>query len=193
MAWRGLPAALLAATLAGPVAGQTTQVEVPPPILTIDGDRLLEDSAFGRQLSREFESRARDLAAENRQIEEELVAEERDLTERRDDLPPEEFRTLADAFDAKVQMLRQRQDQKERELTQSRDAERQRFFQQVAPVLSEIVRERGALVILDRRNVFLSADSIDITDEAIRRFDERLEEASEPAGETGTGSAPEKP
>ncbi len=193
MAWRGLPAALLAATLAGPVAAQTTQVEVPPPILTIDGDRLLEDSAFGRQLSRDLEARARALAAENRQIEEELLAEERDLTERRDDLAPEEFRTLADAFDAKVQMLRERQDRKERELTQSRDAERQLFFQQVAPVLSEIVRERGALVILDRRNVFLSADSIDITDEAIRRFDERLEETSGPAEETGADTAPEKP
>ena len=29
--------------------------------------------------------------------------------------------------------------------------------------------ERGALIVLDRRDVFLSADRIDITDEAIER------------------------
>ncbi len=110
-------------------------------------------------------------AAENREIEAELLAEERELTERRPELPPDDFRALADAFDRKVQLLREQQDEKERELTQFREAERQRFFQEVAPVLSEIVRERRALVILDRRDVFLSADSIDITDEAIRRLD----------------------
>lgn len=184
MAWRGLAAALTAVLLAGPGAAQAPQLEIPPPVLTIDGERILDESAFGRNLSAEFEARARALAAENREIEQMLLAEERDLTERRPELPPEEFRALADAFDEKVQSLRAQQDEKERELTRFRETERQRFLGEVAPILSEIVRERRALVILDRRDVFLSADSIDITDEAIRRID------AAQAPEDGTGDAP---
>jgi Skp family chaperone for outer membrane proteins len=37
-----------------------------------------------------------------------------------------------------------------------------------------VVRERNAAVILDRRNVFLSAESVDITQEAIERIDAQL-------------------
>lgn len=188
MAWRGLPAALIAVLLAGPAAGQTPQLEIPPPVLTIDAERILDESAFGRNLSAEFEARARALAAENREIEQMLLSEERDLTERRPELPPDEFRALADAFDEKVQRLRAQQDEKERELAGFRENERQRLLGEIVPILSEIVRERRALVILDRRDVFLSADSIDITDEAIRRIDAAQASDGEGAGEAAPGN-----
>jgi Skp family chaperone for outer membrane proteins len=178
---RGVLAAIvwLAAGLAGPLAAQTTApspapapaLELPPPILTIDGERLFEATAFGRRVSSEIEAAARALAAENREIEARLIAEERDLTERRPGLTPEEFRPLADAFDEKVQRLRTEQDQKQRAVEALRDQSRQDFVGKIGPVLSAIVRERGALVILDRRSVFLSADSIDITSDAIARID----------------------
>lgn len=170
-------AALLVAWLAGAGAAvaQQPQVELPPPVLTIDAERLLADSAFGRALTAELEQAARVLAEENRRIEADLLAEERALTERREGMPPEEFRPLAEAFDEKVQRLRAEQDDKERALADLREDGRQRFFQQAVPILSEIVREQGALVLLDRRDVFLSADSIDITDMAIDRIDATVE------------------
>ena len=50
-----------------------------------------------------------------------------------------------------------------------RETMRQEFFAEVADIIAGIVRERGAIIVLDRREVFLSADGIDITDEAIAR------------------------
>jgi Skp family chaperone for outer membrane proteins len=170
---RSLPA-LLAAWMvccAGMAGAQQAQLELPPPVLTIDADRLLAESALGRALSDEVEEAARRLAEENRRIEAELLAEERALTERRSMMSSDEFRPMADAFDEKVQRLRAEQDEKERALAELREDGRQRFFQQAVPILSEIVRERGALVLLDRRDVFLSADAIDITDAAIAGMD----------------------
>jgi Skp family chaperone for outer membrane proteins len=167
-------AALLAASMifvAGIALAQPAQLELPPPVLTIDADRLLAESALGRALNAQVEDSARRLAEENRRIEAELLAEERALTERRSMMSPDEFRPLADAFDEKVQRLRAEQDEKERALIALREDGRQRFFQQAVPILSEIVRERGALVLLDRRDVFLSADAIDITDAAIADLD----------------------
>ncbi len=162
----------LAVAGAGAVRAEGPSLEIPPPVLTIEGERLFSDSAFGRRVTAEIEDAARALASENRRIEAELVAEEKDLTERRAELPPAEFRALADAFDAKVQRLRSEQDAKERKISQMREKSRDAVLSEIAPILSEIVRERGALMILDRRDVFLSADSIDITDEAIRRVNE---------------------
>jgi Skp family chaperone for outer membrane proteins len=173
MRLRAILAAGLIASAAGLAAAQEpqAQVELPPPVLTIDTERLLAQSAFGRELAAEVETAARELAEENRRIEAELLAEERDLTEQRALMAPEAFRALADAFDEKVQRLRAEQDEKERRLGDLRDEGRQRFFREAVPVLSTIVRERGALLLLDRRDVFLSADSIDITEDAVRRMD----------------------
>jgi len=171
-------AAVLAGWLAlaaGAAMAQSAQVELPPPILTFDPERLLAESRLGLALTSEVEEAARRLAEENRRIEAELLAEERALTERRAELSPEEFRPLARDFDEKVQRLRAEQDEKERALATLREEGRQRFFQQAVPVLSDILRERGALVLIDRREVFLSADAIDITDTAISRIDEAAE------------------
>ena len=132
------------------------------------------ETRFGARAAAEIEAEARALAAENREIETRLSAEERELTERRQTASPDEFQSLADAFDEKVQRIREEQDAKARALGRAREEAEQAFFQQIASILSQIVRERGALVILERRDIFLSADRIDITEEAIRRINAAL-------------------
>lgn len=161
-----------AVALAGPVASQTATIEVQSPILVIDQDRLFSETRLGAESLAEIERAANALKEENQQIEETLIAEERTLTEQRASLEPSEFRALADAFDARVQRIRAEQDEKARALTRAQEEARGTFFQDVADIISEIVREEGAVVVLDRRDVFLSAGRIDITDEAIKRVNE---------------------
>ncbi len=142
------------------------------PILTIDQDRLFSETRLGVETRADLERQAQELASENAEIENALIAEESELTERRATLDPDEFRALADAFDEKVQQFRAEQDEKARRLNRLQDEARAAFFNEIAVILSEIVREKGALVVIDRRDVFLSADRIDITDEAIARINE---------------------
>lgn len=167
--------------LPGPVAesGAAT-IEVPSPVVTVDQERLFTDSAWGRRVQTEVETRSRVLSAENRQIEEELIAEEQALTDLRQEMEPEAFRERAEAFDAKVQRLRAEQDAKTRELTAFREAERQRFFSEVLEVLTDVVTERGAVVILDQRAIVLSVAAIDITDAAIARIDATMGDGRQP-------------
>ena len=173
-------AILIALTL--PSAGQEAR-QLTTPVLTIDQDRLFEETRLGARATAQVEAEAAALAAENREIETELVEEEQALTDQRATLPPEEFRALADSFDAKVQRLRAEQDTKARDLAQRREAVRQSFFAEVGGVLSEIVGERGAVLVIDRRDVFLSADWIDITDEAIRRVNQALGDGTPGGGD----------
>ena len=142
------------------------------PVLTIDLDRLFAETRLGASKLDQLEQQAQQLAAENNEIETALIEEERQLTEQRDQLEAEEFRALADAFDAKVQKFRAEQDEKVRDLNRTRDEARNSFFNEVAVIISDIVREKGAVVVIERRDVFLSADNIDITDEAISRVNE---------------------
>ncbi|MEM9576777.1 MAG: OmpH family outer membrane protein [Pseudomonadota bacterium] len=170
-----LAAVLVAASLGhGAMAEGSARLPVASPILTIDSDRLFEDSAFGRQIIAEIEQLGAALSAENRQIEEDLTREERELTELRPTMNPEEFRTLADAFDAKVTETRRTQDAKSRAMNSKLEERRVVFLNAAAPVLEQLMREAGAAVVLERRSVFISSNAVDITLIAIERLNDVL-------------------
>jgi Skp family chaperone for outer membrane proteins len=146
------------------------------PILVIDSERLFLSSDFGMRVAREIEARGNDLAAENRQIEAELAAAEQELTDRRALMTPEAFEPLADAFDTRVQETRQAQAAKSRALNVQLEREREAFLNAAGPVLQELMSDVGASVVLDRRTVFISTNSADITSAAIARLNADLGE-----------------
>jgi Skp family chaperone for outer membrane proteins len=149
------------------------------PILTIESDQLFARSAFGQRVARETEADGAILATENRKIEADLTAEEKALTDQRAAMDPAAFRVLADAFDEEVQTIRRTQDTKARALTQRNEADRITFINAAGPVLEVLMQDAGAAVVLERRNVFLSANAIDVTDDAIRRMDAAIGDGSD--------------
>jgi Skp family chaperone for outer membrane proteins len=199
---RLLPARLLLARLllagalaAGPASAQEPvdpaappaagPVQVRSPVLVIRRDALFDGSAFGKAARARFESESQAFLAENRSLEAALEAEERDLTERRATAPVEEFRSLALAFDAKVEGIRTARDAKSRDLTRAFEEERQRFVQAALPVLAEIMSEFGATVILDKEMVVVNLGAIDVTEEALRRIDAAIGAGAPPAEDGG--------
>ena len=153
------------------------------PILTLNDERLFDDSAWGARAEAEIEAAATALATENRRIEAQLLAEEKALTDRRPGMDPAAFRAEADAFDERVTGIRRAQDLKARAISRLREAERRAFFSAAVPILSDVMRKHGAVAILDTRAIFLADSQIDVTDEAVALADQRL----------GPGAAPELP
>lgn len=148
---------------------------VSSPILTLDSEELLTRSAAGQALDAELAERSAELAAENRRIEAQLSEEERDLTDRRPDMTPEDFRAEARAFDEKVQQIRTEQDAKLRALQDQSNSARRDILRAANPVLVQIMREAGAAVIMERVNVLASLETIDITALAVQRLDAAMD------------------
>ena len=188
-----LVAAVTLAMPAGTARAQEADV-VRSPVLTVDPDALFTRSRFGQAFEEQMVADSRALEAENRRLEKELAAEEQDLTERRAEVAPGEFRDLADAFDTKVQRIREQQQEKARALSERGDSARRRFFSAAGPVLQTMMQEAGAAVIIDKRSVFMSANIVDVTQLAVERIDARIGDGADlpeeaPAGEV----APNRP
>lgn len=147
------------------------QGPVRSPVLTVDLERLFAESAFGERVSADLLQETEALAAENREIEARLTAEEQELTDRRPEMTPEAFRAEAEAFDERVQAIRREQDAKERALQTRLTEGRDGFLATATPVLGRMMLESGAAVLLDRRSVFLGIGLVDITDAALVRID----------------------
>ncbi|WP_136443596.1 OmpH family outer membrane protein [Pacificoceanicola onchidii] len=178
---------LLACLVLGiwPLAGSAQQLGGPlstgvveSTVLVVSLDRVFTESAFGRRTIVEIESATAELAAENRRIEAELAEEERLLTEQRPSLAVEDFRTLANAFDTKVQRMRDEQDAKARAVSARPEEARRRMIQVVQPILREILLDSGAAVILERRAVIDALPDVDVTALVIERMNDRIGDGS---------------
>lgn len=177
--WRAFLLCLALACIAGQGAAQSVLQPVPKAtVLVVEFERLVNGSQAGRRILSELEDARQALVAENERIQQDLTEEERDLTQKRVDLPTDEFRALAEAFDAKVTAIRASQDEKARVLTQEVEQRQQDFLQTVRPLLAQIMAEAGASVLIERGTVLMVEDSVNITDLAIQRIDAVLGEGT---------------
>lgn len=194
---RLLAAALLGGVLLGGGAAPAQELATgvladgPLEILTVDQERLYTGSKFGQKILSEIDTQLRALQTENRTIESDLEAEEKRLTDQRATLKPEDFRKLAADFDTKVKQIRAARDAKERDISLQRDLAQKKFFNAAVPILAQIMRERGASAIIDRKAVLLSFERIDITETAIARIDAQLANDSTAGAPATAGPAPQ--
>lgn len=157
------------------------------PVLTLDWEQLFDSTLWGERIKADLTAASRALNAENNRIADDLVAEEKALTERRAGMDPKAFRTEADAFDERATGIRNAQKAKAQALTQSFEAARAEFFNAVAPLLDEMLARRGAAVVLDRRVIIRGLAQADITPELSQLVDAKL--GSGPAS-TGLSTVP---
>jgi Skp family chaperone for outer membrane proteins len=179
---RWLAVALCGLLLSQPLCAQeATDLpvgQVRSPVLIIDTERVFTESKFGQRVAADVQRDSEALVAENRRIEAALTEEERSLTLRRPTMAVTDFRAEADAFDARVQGIRQAQDAKQRALQDGIVTGRDQFLQAATPILVQLMQDSGAAVILDRRSVFLGVGAIDITDQAIARINAEIGDGS---------------
>ena len=144
-------------------------------VLVVDLDRVFTETVYGQRLQSDFREAERALADDFNRIAGELIAEEKQLRDIRTETPPDEFRTLAEAFDSKSNKLRLEQSERRNKLTQDLQVARENLLRQLGPIFSQLMQERGASILIQKDDqrmiVFPQAD---ITQSAIALIDQRL-------------------
>ncbi|WP_185960867.1 OmpH/Skp family outer membrane protein [Aliiroseovarius halocynthiae] len=158
---------------------QQSETQPVSQIVTIDRQSLFNLTSYGKRVLASVKAERERLINETRSAEIALEQEERALTDQRAKLDPQSFRVLADAFDSKVSELRREAEVREQGFVKTLESEQSAFFERIGPILGELVRELGAVVILDRRAILLSTSNIDITELAVQRINDRLGDGSE--------------
>jgi len=160
-----------------PAIAQTSDgPRVSVPVLIVDMQRIKSDTAAGRDMlakTIEIRKRIQEGVAERS---ESLRAEEQRLAEERENLDPEDFREQVRAFEQQVFANREFSERESRRLQLVLSQASALLRERATAVLSAIMRERRAEVMLDSTQIVLSIERLDITNEAISRLDEILPE-----------------
>jgi Skp family chaperone for outer membrane proteins len=139
-------------------------------ILVISRKRLLNETAHARALLQAEIDLTAQLQAKVDAIKAELAAEERELARLRPTLDRQVFEARVAAFDRKIRQQRRESQEKAAALQNAFRAERLKLVKALDPLLETARMERGASLILNADQVLTMDPALDITDEAIARF-----------------------
>jgi len=176
--WAARSALAFALALGAAAGPARAQVAVAAPFLIINQERLLTQSETGQAILAEEDGQRDTLRTEARALDASFEAEEKELTEKRPTLPPEEFRKLSDAFDARVVEARRQQDERANALAQEFDQRRRAFYARVAPILVTLMDRYQAKAIFDETSVLVADQSLNITAAVIAEIDAQAGEAA---------------
>jgi Skp family chaperone for outer membrane proteins len=169
-----------AVTVAAPVVAQTLP---PAVIVVVDLDQVFQASAAGKTAQTELKARLDGIQSRLASLRTSFGAEEQTLAKAQ----PEQGATPAviQAWQAKVKDFTTRKTQAEQEL-QKRDqdfqASRQYVLKQIndgaQPIITQIMKERGASIAVPEGATLQHAASIDVTNDVIARIDKSLPRVS---------------
>ena len=145
-------------------------------IAILDQEYLFTESEWGKDILKNVENKVSKLAAENQLIKSELELEELDLTKVRKTTAKIDFDIIAIEFDKKVKKIRDEQSTKQREINNYLNENRKLFFEKITPILLNYIDELGIEVLLNKDTVALASLGSDITQSAINRINEKLDD-----------------
>ncbi len=173
-------AAIASLTLAGSVSlpsmaqAQAAQAA----ILVVDMDRIGTESAAGRNAQTQLKSKLDSVQARAKTLGDQFRNEAETLQKARASMAQE-------AFQAKVKDLQSRQVTAENEL-RGREQDygrslayvRKQIFDNVNPIITQLMRERNAQLVISQDATLAIAASIDVTNEVISRLNAKLPSVS---------------
>ena len=151
-------------------ASEAAAQEPTSSIIIVDNERVLRESDVARRLA-VIESAARaELQAKLNELTIDVEREEAELTTLREQLDKTEFDERVRAFNEKVQTARRTFQQENEALQRQFVRARQRVAEALPQVLSTMLADTGAEIVVDSRFVLAAKPDIDMSAEAIERF-----------------------
>jgi Skp family chaperone for outer membrane proteins len=169
-------AALLAlAAIALPVSLRAQQAPpAPPVVLVVDVQHLLRVSKAAKAVQQQLE-------AQRATYQKDFSKQEADLRASGGELQRQQAILSRDALEAKGKELQQKYAELEREVQSKRQVllrgegeARNRILDTMIQIVQEIGQERRATLVLPKDAVLMVAPDLDVTDEVLKRLDQRL-------------------
>jgi len=190
-------AALVAASAL--IAGEARAQEVAAPVIIIvDVQQILRDSLVAKNIQSQMNDRTDRYTKE-------VSSQENELRHTQDELERQRTVLSTDAFNAKMRDFQQRYDALDHGVQATRQALQQAYNDAMTRVentalqiISDIATERKANLVVTKAAVLFEAPGLDITQDVIKRLDDKLPSvplavAQEPSLATPGAPAPAAP
>ncbi|QEX22333.1 molecular chaperone Skp [Hypericibacter adhaerens] len=180
--YRQLALAMLALAVLAPSAAPRAHAETAQPatqqaplnIAVIDIQQILRDSTAAKSVRAQVDKQKDAYQAQIAQQENALRDADKKLAEQRATLSADDFAKKQDQLRQQMDQLRQNSEKLKQQLEDAFNAGMGQVSQALAGVLTDIAKQRSLTLVLDKRAVPLSANSFDITADALKGLNAKL-------------------
>lgn len=156
-----------------PANAQTDKMESPT-IAVIDMQKIMRESTAVRSIQQQIEKHRSDYQEELSKKEQELRAADEELARQRTILSSDAFKKKRQQLEQRVGKLQRNIQTRKQELDQTYGRAIRRVQQELAKIVSEVMKKRGIDLVLTKTSVFLVHKDMEITDVALTRLNDRL-------------------
>ncbi len=149
-------------------------------VIVIDQARIMRDSAGGQDIQTKLQAIGAQMQTELQPEAQALETEGQSIEARTANMTREAvaqdatLRGQIEAYARKVQAFQQKRQVRAQELQLTERAAWAQFFQELEPVLQEVVDESGAQLLVDRSNTIFATPAIDKSEAVIEKMNARL-------------------
>jgi outer membrane protein len=177
MLFKAATAALFLAVSAAPAVAQQLS---PPVVIIVDMDRVVNESAAGKQAGTELQAKGQGLQTRRTTLAGQLQSEAQAIQQ------GQQNKTLAGpALEQRIKAFQDRENSANQELARGQDdlaRSRQFVIQQIStaadPIITQLMRERGAAIALQKGATLQHTASLEVTNDVITRLNTSLPRVS---------------
>lgn len=161
------------------LAGLPTHAADHPPVqpvvvLVVDMQRVLQESKSGKMIQSQMQQQVSSYQKNLAKQDQDLAATQQDLQRQQSILAQDAFALKVKEFEQRVSDAGKRAQEAQQNLTESRNEAVGKVDTAMLQVIDGLAKERGANLILNRAAVVMFDVRMDVSDEVIKRLDEKL-------------------
>ncbi len=143
-------------------------------IAVVDVQALLSQSGGAKSIEKQIDAYKEKFLSEVSGEERALRENEKNLADQRATLSKEEFAAKAKEFEEKLYKMRQTTQAKKRALDEAFSKGMGQLRTKVYEVVQALAKEKGFNLVISKQNVIVGEDSIDLTQETMKRLNAEL-------------------
>ena len=142
----------------------------------LDLNLVLTDAKAAVKAAEQIDEFAKDIESEIKASDENMVSEQNKLIEAQSIMAPEAFEKKRIEYEKNIQNYNISRQEKLFSIDKLIEKSRNDILDELKPILEEISEEKGITILLEKGTVLLNADTMDITNEVVKRLNKALPE-----------------
>jgi Skp family chaperone for outer membrane proteins len=143
-------------------------------VIVVDQARVLHESKAGKAIEAQLQQRYASYQQSLSKQETELASAQQDLQKQQSILAQDAFAAKVKEFEGRYGEARRKAQESQREFVEGENQARAKVLTAVRQILEDMVREHNANLVLDRAAVMIFDSRFEVTDEVIKRLDEKM-------------------
>ena len=145
-------------------------------IVYIDMDLLVSKSLAGKSINDQIKSQNKNNLEKFKKIESDIKKEDEDISNKKNILSEDEYKKMVSQLNKKIKNYRVMVSENVDKNNKLKISATKKLIKKLNPILSEYSEKNSISIILQKRDIIIGKNSLNITDDIIKILDENVKE-----------------